>query len=95
MRIVPAVTPGGSVKFLEEEKEEKKEKEKKEEQSLRTNRQEKGPPKVVQEVLADIKRIGIQKIPFAAHENLANMFYSELLVYFFNVNTWYLFWSFL
>ena len=62
--------------------EEKEEKEKKEETSLRTNRQETGPPKVVQEVLAEIKRIGIQKIPFAAHENLANMFYSELLLHF-------------
>ena len=79
MRFVPAVTPGGSVKFLEEEKEEK---EKKQEKSLRTNGQETGPPKVVQEVLADIKRIGIQQIPFAAYENFANMFYSELLVHF-------------
>ena len=81
------------MKFLEEEKEEK---EKKQEKSLRTNGQETGPPKVVQEVLADLKRIGIQKIPFAAHKNLAYMFCSELLVHFFlNVSTWYLFWSFL
>ena len=75
--------------------EEEEEKEKKEEKSLRTNGQKTGPPRVVQEVLADIKRIGIQKIPFAAHENLANMFYSELLVHLLNVSTWYLFWSFL
>ena len=80
------------MKFLDEEKEEK---EKKQEKSLRMNGQEMGPPKVLQEVLADIKRIRIQKIPFAAHENFANMLYSELLVHFLNVSTWYLFWSFL
>ena len=59
--------------------------EEEEEKSLRTNRQETGPPKVVQEVLADIKRIGIQKIPFEVMKTLLTCF---------TLSYWYIFFKF-